>query len=177
MPEMLKYCGRTMPVGQRADTTCNGGGVVRRMANAVHLQKLRCDGSAHGGCEAGCLLFWKEAWLERVQDAPMNDSSPSLDAVDEAYVAQALIPGTRVADDADTPRYRCQATEIPKATDPLPFLEVGQYTRGLRNWRLAKFLYGLPIALVNIWQAFSMRRLPHRLRIADGQRYPFARLA
>ena len=62
MPEMLKYCGRTMPVGQRADTTCNGGGVVRRMANAVHLQKLRCDGSAHGGCEAGCLLFWKEAW-------------------------------------------------------------------------------------------------------------------
>ena len=173
MPEMLKYCGRTMPVGQRADTTCNGGGVVRRMANAVHLQKLRCDGSAHGGCQAGCLLFWKEAWLERVQDAPMNDSSPSLDAADEAYVAQALIPGTRVADEADTPRYRCQATEIPKATDPLPFLEVGQYTRGLRNWRLAKFLYGLPIALVNIWQAFSMRRLPHRLRIADGQRYPF----
>ncbi len=173
MPEMLKYCGRTLPVGHRADTTCNGGGVVRRMANAVHLQRIRCDGSAHDGCQAGCLLFWKEAWLERVRDTELNGSSPSPDAADEAYVTQTLIPGTRVADQADTPRYRCQATEIPKATDSLPFFELSQYARGIRNWRLPKFLYGVPIAVVNIWQSFSERRLPHQLRIADGRRYPF----
>ena len=37
-----------------------------RMRNAVHLEGLRCDGQAHGGCQAGCLLYWKEAWLRRV---------------------------------------------------------------------------------------------------------------
>ena len=26
MPEMLKYCGRTLPVTQRADATCAGDG-------------------------------------------------------------------------------------------------------------------------------------------------------
>src|SRR5262249_42621492 len=30
MPEMLKYCGRVLPVTRRADTTCAGAGVVRR---------------------------------------------------------------------------------------------------------------------------------------------------
>jgi hypothetical protein len=39
------------------------------MENAVHLVGVRCDGSAHGGCQAGCLIFWKDAWLRRV-DAP-----------------------------------------------------------------------------------------------------------
>jgi hypothetical protein len=33
------------------------------MTDTVHLSDLRCDGSAHAGCQAGCLLFWKEAWL------------------------------------------------------------------------------------------------------------------
>ena len=55
MPEMLKYCGRTLPVAQRADVTCAGAGVVRRMQDTVHLQRVRCDGSAHDGCQAACL--------------------------------------------------------------------------------------------------------------------------
>ena len=67
MPEMLEYCGRVLPVVQRADKTCAGQGVVRRMHNTVHLRRSRCDGAAHGGCQAACLLFWKEAWLERVE--------------------------------------------------------------------------------------------------------------
>ena len=33
--------------------------------SAVHLE-TRCDGSAHGGCQASCLLFWKDAWLKPV---------------------------------------------------------------------------------------------------------------
>ena len=74
MPEMLKYCGRTLPVTQRADTTCAGAGVVRRMRNTVHLQRIRCDGSAHDGCQAACLVFWKEAWLERVGDGDRRDA-------------------------------------------------------------------------------------------------------
>ena len=30
------------------------------------LEDLRCDGSAHDGCQAECRVFWKEAWLKRV---------------------------------------------------------------------------------------------------------------
>jgi hypothetical protein len=172
MPEMVKYCGRTLPVTRRADTTCAGAGVVRRMRNTVHLEKIRCDGSAHDGCQAACLLFWKEAWLERVE----NGEPPAMPGeAEEAFVAERLVPGTRTASETNDGKtlYRCQATEIPKATEPLRFLQIGQYVRGLRSWRLRKFLRGLPIEVFNIWQAFSRRRLPARLRIADGNKYPF----
>ena len=70
MPEMLRYCGKRFPVFASAHKTCDtvnktGG---RRMRNAVHLEGLRCDGAAHGGCQAQCLLFFKEAWLEPAPD-------------------------------------------------------------------------------------------------------------
>ena len=67
MPEMLKYCGRTSGSPARRQDLC-GQGVVRRMHDTVHLRQIRCDGSAHDGCQAACLVFWKEAWLERVEN-------------------------------------------------------------------------------------------------------------
>ena len=142
MPEMLKYCGRTLPVAQRADTTCAGDGVVRRMHDTVHLAAtIRCDGSAHDGCQAACLMFWKEAWLERVANGNgAGHAAGSWTTADEAFVADTLASGhaaTGTTDDGKT-LYRCQATEIPKATEPLRFREVGQYVAGLRSWKLAE---------------------------------------
>src|SRR5258705_3702676 len=67
MPEMLKYCGQRFRVYKSAHKTCDtiqDWTTMRRMTHAVHLQDLRCDGAAHGGCQAGCLLFWKIAWLK-----------------------------------------------------------------------------------------------------------------
>src|SRR3954447_6051563 len=68
MPEMLRFCGKQFRVYRRADKACDtiDWATLRRMENAVHLGELRCDGAAHGGCHAGCLIYWKEAWLERV---------------------------------------------------------------------------------------------------------------
>src|SRR5260221_10011931 len=70
MPEMLQFCGQRFQVYKRADKTCDTvdktGGL--RFRNNVHLKELRCDGSAHGGCEAGCLMFWREALLKRGGD-------------------------------------------------------------------------------------------------------------
>jgi hypothetical protein len=176
MPEMLKYCGRILPVTQRADTTCAGLGVVRRMRDTVHLQKIRCDGSAHGGCQAACLMFWKEAWLERV--ASVNGASAHtpevLDAEQTAFVTDTLLPFTRTpAPDGGEPLYRCQATEIPKASERLRFRELDQYAKNLRSWRLPKLLKGLPIELFNFWQNFSREHLPKWLQIAGGRDYPF----
>ena len=172
MPEMLKYCGRILPVTQRADKACAGDGVVRRMHNTVHLESVRCDGSAHGGCQAACLMFWKEAWLERLG----NGSAPApgrLTQDEQSYVASALVPATRAGDDAGAPRYRCQATEIPRASEPLRFRQADQYVRDIRNWSLPKILRGLVIEVFNLWQAFSKRRLPKALLIAGGNPYPF----
>jgi len=70
MPEMLQFCGRRLRIFRTAHKTCDtitGQLVARRMEHCVHLEGARCDGAAHGGCQAGCLLFWKEAWLKRVE--------------------------------------------------------------------------------------------------------------
>src|SRR5258706_4218190 len=67
MPEMLRVSGQRFQIHKRADKTCDtvfktGG---RRLHQTVHLQGVRCDGAGHGGCEAGCLMFLREAWLKR----------------------------------------------------------------------------------------------------------------
>ena len=65
MPEMLRYFGRTFTVDaqvERAcDTICYSG--PRRVPNTVILDDVRCKGTGHGGCQAQCRLYWKEAWL------------------------------------------------------------------------------------------------------------------
>ena len=70
MPEMLQYVGQRFTVSRRVEKICDtvSGGIPRslRMRGTVLLDDLRCDGSAHGGCQAGCRLYWKEEWLRRV---------------------------------------------------------------------------------------------------------------
>jgi hypothetical protein len=172
MPEMLQYCGRTFRVSQRADKTCAGDGAPRRMHNTVHLADLRCDGASHGGCQAACLLFWKDAWLERVESGDASAPQPASDD-DQVSLRQVLDESTTVEDDPTL--YRCQATEIPSSSRPLRYREVDQYVRDVRNWGLAKVVRGLVVQAFNLWQGFSSRHLPRWLRIADGRSYPFLR--
>src|SRR6476469_1762493 len=65
MPEMLQFCGRRFRVRAVAHKTCDTihKSGSRRLSSSVHLDDLRCDGCAHGGCEAECTLFWKDVWL------------------------------------------------------------------------------------------------------------------
>jgi hypothetical protein len=108
MPEMIALCGRQIRVHRRADRTCVAGGEFRRMKATVFLQESRCDGSSHDGCQRGCLLFWKEAWL-RPAAAPRPVITDSVRHEDATRALQSLI--TRRAD-----RYVCQATELLDAT-------------------------------------------------------------
>ena len=86
MPEMLQFCGRRFRVDKLAVKLCDtiGSTGMYRMRNAVHLEGVRCDGQAHGGCQAGCLVYWKEAWLKRVpadgHDGPIPLGGPSAPA-------------------------------------------------------------------------------------------------
>src|SRR5262245_57076074 len=68
MPEMTQFCGQRFRVRARADRTSMAKLWMRAMDDAVHLEGARCDGSAHGGCSRTCAVFWKEAWLRRVDD-------------------------------------------------------------------------------------------------------------
>ena len=176
MPEMLQYCGGTFRVSSRADKTCAGDGAPRRMPNAVHLGDLRCDGAAHGGCEAACKLFWNEAWLERVDDQATPVPHPPA-GDDELKLRETLEQATMVVNGTDPgePRYRCQATEIPNASTPMRIRELDQYVGDVRTWGFVKVFRGLVVMAFNVWQSFSTRHVPRRLRIADGAQYPFIR--
>jgi hypothetical protein len=129
MPEMLSFCGKRFRVFKSAHKTADTIELfsIRKMARAVHLEGLRCDGCAHGGCQAACLLFWKEAWLKRVPstDTPTANAdartvplspecSPPAAAIDVLSQA-AKCP----ASDGKSERYRCQATEMLLATTPV----------------------------------------------------------
>lgn len=113
MPEMLRFCGRPFRVLSRADRTVVQKLGVRRMQHTVHLDELRCDGAAHDGCCRGCLIFWKEAWLQRLPP-------PSSTA---AFTGAAPL-ATRHGED-----YYCQATHLDRATLHRPLLDLGQELR------------------------------------------------
>ncbi len=161
MPEMFQYCGNRYQVFKRADKTCDtiSGTGTRRLFNTVHLEALRCDGESHGGCQALCLLFWKEAWLRRVSslsDAPFAETptpaSNSLPA--ESCTNEAVVAATRVHDSSGTTspeRFSCQATEILRATSPLAWWDVRQYARDLRsgNVRFRDLFRGVALGVFN----------------------------
>jgi hypothetical protein len=135
MPEMVACCGRQFRVDRRTEKICNtiGDFNSRRLHDCVLLDDVRCDGSGHDGCQAECRLYWKEAWLKR--GAP-TDRAP--DTADDHGARRALLElvtrGIRTHAPEDKVRYRCQATELLAAsqplslTDPRPYLR--EYTSG-----------------------------------------------
>ena len=71
MPAMWSLCGRRLRVLQRVDRMMSEKtGEMRSLARTVILEGVTCDGKAHGGCQRGCLVFWKDAWLKRGDEAP-----------------------------------------------------------------------------------------------------------
>jgi hypothetical protein len=130
MPEMLRLCGQRFQVHKRADKTCDtvdktGG---RRLRHTVHLQRVRCDGSGHGGCEAGCLMFWREAWLKRVDDARGTTRPAAPPAAVKGGCTERDVERSAIVD-ADQHIYRCQITQLKAFTEPLRWWDVRQYFR------------------------------------------------
>lgn len=176
MPEMLRFCGQELPVAARAHKTCDTveGGRHRKLDNCVHLLGARCDGSAHGGCEAGCLLFWREEWLEWPADPGRPIAPVTTPAADPPVTAERLRELTVRQVDGKTV-YRCQATELPRASEPVRRRELWQYLADVRSGNVGAgtVVKGLSIEVFNAWQRFSARRLPRWLRLFGGRSYPF----
>lgn len=177
MPEMWGHVGRTLAVDAVVHRTCDtvktGGtsGTTRAMRGVVHLAGLRCDGSAHGGCQARCLVYWKEAWLERVPSGRPVATTPDPPTPPPAE----LVAGTiREGSTADDPQWTCQATELLSASTFVSARRAGPWLADIKsgNARLRDTVRSLAVLLFNKWQGLS-RRLPRRLRIHDGQSWPW----
>jgi hypothetical protein len=152
MPEMFAFCGKRFQVYKSAHKTCDTVFPVRgrRVHQAIHLD-TRCDGSAHGGCQASCLLFWKEAWLRPLGKNSSQDTSV-LNATSLNRKSTASAGGgcseldvwnrtQNVVPEGGEPTYVCQATQLPYATTNLEWWDFSQYIEDYRSgnvglWRL-----------------------------------------
>jgi hypothetical protein len=143
MPEMVAFLGTTFTVDaqvERACDTISKSSRVRRMPDTVLLSDARCDGAAHGGCQARCRLYWKEAWLRLVDD-PSLLPEPGAEA-DRAELARVARRATRTVRDGEEV-YRCQATEYLRATEEVGWWDIrsflGEVTSGnVGAWRFAR---------------------------------------
>jgi len=149
MPEMLRFCGQQLRVAAVAHKTCDTieRTGMRRMRSAVHLEGVRCDGAAHGDCEAACLIYWKDAWLKPVRGAAA-DSNPKHLASGQCDL-RALEEATRIPGAAgEQARYRCQVTEVLRATTAWAWWSPHHYLLDVRsgNWSLSHVLRVLILA-------------------------------
>jgi hypothetical protein len=116
MPEMVKFCGRRFKVQRLAEKTCvefpGGWYKIREFRNndVVLLESPRCSGTRHDGCQRSCMLFWKTAWLSKVEP---HRPPVSIEQQDYAELESRL--KTR----SGPSRYWCQSTELARATAPL----------------------------------------------------------
>jgi hypothetical protein len=159
MPEMIPYCGKRFEVWKRADKTCDEAAhTIRRLKRTVHLKELRCDGMAHGGCDAGCLFFWREEWLKKVDTKSREETPTSAEVRSNGSIGKCtvldLVQATRSApssEDDPTENFSCQATEISTFSSPLPWWDLMQYVRDLltRNVTVPEFLAGITTGLLN----------------------------
>jgi hypothetical protein len=120
-----------------ADSSCDTVGAtnkrLRRYGNTVHLDDTRCDGSAHGGCQAQCTLFWKEAWLRRASQIGGRTAG----GIPRPRFTEAQLNDAVYRDrSAGEPLYCCQATDHAIASEPIDTYSPMQYVRDVRSGNL-----------------------------------------
>jgi hypothetical protein len=120
MREMAEHCGRRFRVSQRVVKVCasgmKGGSVLRgfKTDDVVVLEGLRCSGLDHDGCQKACMIFWREAWLRKVDDGEVRSvTQPEGSEQLRGRLNAKVGPNT----------YLCQASELLRATRDLARLK------------------------------------------------------
>ncbi|MGO8756754.1 MAG: hypothetical protein ACLQG3_01390 [Terracidiphilus sp.] len=149
MPEMFQYCGQRLQVFKSAHKTCDylQAWSIRRLKDSVHLSGVRCDGSGHEGCEASCLIFWKDAWLRRegdelveIQPAPaVKDRGP--DTADRCTEEKVVLAASYLSAEGKT-HFRCQVTDVTQFTSRMSFWNPRQYLQDLVSGNVSGGLAG-----------------------------------
>jgi hypothetical protein len=173
MPEMVRHVDKRYRVSKRIEKICwyTAESSSRRLPNTLLLEDLRCDGSAHGGCQAECRIYWKEAWVERVTTDSKQRYS---DAESLEQLLAFVTDGTRTVKDLDTgPEevFRCQMTESLAASTPLHPREWKQYAAELRNGNVGIVRFLRVFVRMNLWRvAHRVGRFPNLPRLAGSDR-------
>lgn len=122
MPEMFAFCGERFQVQKRAHKSCDPDFYSRRIERSVHLG-TRCNGSAHGGCQAGCTTFWKEDWLKPVGRGT-DTRAQAATGHDESNVWN----GVQIPDaNGGPPTWVCQTTQVPHVGEVVRWWDIRQY--------------------------------------------------
>ena len=151
MPEMLKFSGQRFRVSGRALTICfSGPGSPRgfRTDDVVTLDDVRCSGEAHDGCQKACRIFWREAWLRKVEGTVVQ-SNVDLRDMDRLRARLKVSTGSRI--------YYCQASELSRAAHPLSRWE--KWERYLRGFLAGNFNVLQMVQSTGIWLFWKIRRM------------------
>jgi hypothetical protein len=154
MPEMLPLCGKQLRVLYTLEKTCidipDAAAAMRRFkrSDVVLLDGIRCSGIDHGGCQRGCSVFWRNAWLRRTDaEAPSHGISP---------MGTSPTPLRTIQDDG---RYFCQSTEILAVTRPLARWEiVVTCARDVRAGNRT-FFEMIGLMIIPLWKKFRRYHL------------------
>ncbi|MES1156697.1 MAG: hypothetical protein ABUL73_02855 [Alphaproteobacteria bacterium] len=146
MPEMFEYCGQKLRVFKRAHKACDTINPLstRTLPSSVLLDTPRCSGAAHGGCQAQCTIFWKEAWLKPVSGDVAETLASS--GCTEEDVERATRNGVNAK---GKPLYRCQATTLPEFSTLTRTRNLSQFVEDVssRNETLGTLLLTATYAL------------------------------
>jgi hypothetical protein len=167
MPEMAKFCGTVGIVFRCVDKVYDYGGKkdLRRLKDTVLVTGLRCDGSAHDGCQAGCYLLWKTAWLAQADES----DTPAVKQADRKNVVPAnrsdiSFERTPVDDtEVSERRYTCQFTELVNSSDIMKPWDLRQDLRPFIAGNMTTVAFGVAL-LTRLFNAAQ--------RLRGGTGYP-----
>lgn len=132
MPGMAEMCGQRFRVMRRAEKTCfevrQGAYTTREFLNndVFLLKGLRCSGTTHDGCQRLCAIFWKRAWLKKVEE---GHASPAFSPCEMALLTKKLKTKSSAT------RYFCQSTQLANATQQEPIQRKSVIVKSLRDIR------------------------------------------
>jgi hypothetical protein len=152
MPEMIEFCGKRYHVSKRAVKICTSGTVSTmryfRTDDVVLLDGLRCSGTDHDGCQKACIIFWREAWLRKVDDASAQINGTS-------HGSEKLRCCLKTT---TTPKiYFCQASELFKAALQLSRWE--RFAKCIDEIRSGNCSVLQMVQSIAIWLGWRIRRI------------------
>ncbi|WP_337866663.1 hypothetical protein [Ignavibacterium sp.] len=144
MPEMAEYAGKIFRVSLKVEKTCVDNPTMYmaefKKNDVYFLEDLRCSGKFHDSCQRGCRIFWKESWLEKVNDE-IFESHQKTSLSDDINLK------LKVKKDEEI--YFCQSTELRNATKPLSAKE-----------KIFKLFKDVKIGTYNFFEALKLLILP-----------------
>ncbi len=162
MPEMLPFIGKRFRVAQLALKVCGPPGNIHMPEGTLYLEDLRCNGAAHGGCQAECRFLWRTDWLVRVDAAESPAArADEYDAI--KHLTQRLDLHCSSADASrDKPTaWRCQATQLLSAGREVSWKQPGQYLREVAAGNVA------PVHFARVMTRATLRYLGRKIGALD----------